>query len=159
VLVGGLGLGYTLRSTLDALPDSAHVVVAELVDAVVEWNRDVFGHLADHPVDDARVEVYRGDVADLLSNCEHAYDVIMLDVDNGPDDLSCAANAFLYTADGLRVVRRALRDRGVLAVWSSGPSCGFERRLHEAAFETRRVDVSARGNPDDPHHTIFLAET
>jgi spermidine synthase len=158
VLVGGLGLGYTLRATLDLLPADARVVVAELVDAVVVWNRDVVGHVADHPLDDGRAEVHVGDVADLLRACVPGFDVIMLDVDNGPDDLSCPANAGLYTVDGLRMVKRALREGGVLAVWSSGPSREFEQRLGDAGFAARTVGVPARGDPGDPSHAIFLAE-
>ena len=158
VLVGGLGLGYTLRATLDVLQADARVVVAELVDGVVEWNREIFGHVADHPLHDPRAHVYVGDVADLLRASPHAYDVVMLDVDNGPDDLSCTSNGSLYTTAGLRILRRALRERGVLAVWSSSPSSEFEQRLRDAGFATRAVDVLARGDPGDPTHTIFLAE-
>jgi spermidine synthase len=158
VLVGGLGLGYTLRSTLDVLPKDAHVVVAELVEPVIEWNRSILGGLANHPLNDNRVEVFHGDVAELLSACTHAYDVITLDVDNGPDDLSCIANAALYAEDGLRMVRRALREGGVLAVWSSSPSRAFEQQLLDAGFATRSVEVFARGDVGDPSHTIFLGE-
>jgi hypothetical protein len=245
VLIGGLGMGYTLRATLDDLPATAEVVVAELLPEIVAWNRGMLGPLAGHPLDDSRVTVVCGDVADLLR--DDSFDAIVLDVDNGPDAVMLRGNALLYGAEGLHRLRRALRRRkvsvppplvglgreadqgqgegrpqpldlgskhpspyplphgeggtsatptsatptsatpisatptsaaptsatptsatspaatpapanpGLLAVWSADPSPDFEHRLADAGFRWTRTDVPARGAPDDPLHTIYLA--
>jgi spermidine synthase len=121
VLVGGLGLGYTLRATLDVLPASARVVVAELVPAVVEWNRGPLGPLAGRPLDDTRVEVHTGDVMALLRKTTVRFDAVLLDVDNGPAALTRKANQLIYGPTGLETIKRALRRGGALAVWSASP--------------------------------------
>jgi len=157
MLIGGLGLGYTLRAALDGLSADAEVVVAELFPAVVDWNRGPLAHLAGHPLKDSRVRVEATDVRDLLGRRSAAFDAILLDVDNGPAALTLTANQWLYTAAGLAAIRRSLKDPGILAVWSPSPDPAFVRRLRRAGFEVRSESVSARGEASGPRHTIFLA--
>src|SRR5579872_6495697 len=132
VLVGGLGMGFTLRATLDLLPADATVVVAELVPAVVDWNRGPLGPLANHPLSDRRVRVEIGDVAAVLESSPGRFDAILLDVDNGPAAFTSSGNAKLYDDRGLAAARDALKDEGVLAVWSAWEDRKFEQRLRYA---------------------------
>ncbi len=157
VLVGGLGLGYTLAAALPILRDDATVVVAELVPAVVRWNRDLLGHLAGHPLNDRRVIVQEHDVCVLLRNEQSGYDAVLLDVDNSPDSMTQKSNAWLYSDEGLPVIYMALRPRGVLAVWSAGPDRGFTHRLRAAGFTAREKTVSARESGKGARHTIWVA--
>ena len=157
VLVGGLGMGFTLRATLDHLPDDAAVVVAELIPAVVEWNRGPLGPLADHPLKDRRVQVVPGDVAVTLRASPRAFDAILLDVDNGPSAFATSGNAALYGDAGLAAARDALTDGGVLAVWSAREDRKFEQRLKYAGFRVQVERVRARLKKGGPRHTIFLA--
>ena len=158
VLLGGLGLGYTLRAALDRLPVSARVIVAELLPELIAWNRGILGPFAGHALSDPRVSVACTDVLALLRSAEPAsFDAILLDTDNGPDAVMLAANALLYLPDGLRVVCQALRPHGTLAVWSADRSPRFERNLHDAGLQWRAHDVPARGGPDDPLHTVYVA--
>jgi spermidine synthase len=159
VLVGGLGMGFTLRATLDHLPPGATVVVAELLPAVVEWNRGPLGPLAGHPVKDRRVRVEPGDVAVTLRASARAFDAIMLDVDNGPDAFATSGNAALYGDAGLAAARDALREGGVLAVWSAREDRRFEQRLKYAGFRVEVERVRARLKKGGPRHTIFLGIT
>ncbi len=140
-LVGGLGFGFTLRAALDLLPAGARITVAEIVPAVVEWNRTVLAHLCDRPLDDPRVRVWTGDVRDLLRFSHEQFDAILLDVDNGPRALSFDRNRRLYEAEGLRAVCDALRPNGVLTVWCADPDGGFRARLDGAGFEVECVAV------------------
>lgn len=156
VLVGGLGMGFTLRATLDLLPDDATVVVAELVPAVVEWNRGPLGPLADHPLRDRRVEVDQRDVADTLRSSPGRFDAILLDVDNGPDAFTSSGNARLYSDAGLSAARTALRGSGVLAVWSAWEDRKFEQRLRYNGFTVEVERVRGRLKQGGPRHTIFL---
>jgi spermidine synthase len=156
VLIGGLGMGYTLRAALDALPAAACVTVVEMFAQVVDWNRGLLAGLAGRPLDDARVAVCRADVATLLD--EAAFDAILLDVDNGPDAAMLADNATLYTTKGLHRLRAALTPGGRLAVWSADPSPRFEARMTECGLDWQRTDVAARGAPDDPLHTLYMAQ-
>lgn len=156
ILVGGLGMGYTLRAALDALPAQAEIVVAELVPAVVEWNRTWLSHLAGQPLNDARVRVEIEDVAKLLRSAKAAYDAILLDVDNGPDAFTRDENAWLYAAQGLRVIQTALRPQGILGVWSSYRDHGFEARLARGGFKVEEIPWKARGSRGAVH-TIWLA--
>ena len=156
VLVGGLGLGFTLRATLDVLPARAVVVIAELVPAVVEWNRGPLGPLANHPLDDPRVEVAVGDVAGVITGHPAGFDAILLDVDNGPDAFTSSLNAGLYANDGVKQAHGALRPRGVLAVWSAWEDRKFEQRLRWAGFTVTMHRVRARLKQGGPRHTIFL---
>ena len=157
LLVGGLGMGYTLAAALKRLRPDAEVVVAELVPAVVRWNREHIGHLAGFPLDDPRVRVHEGDVAELLRHAREAYDAILLDVDNGPEGLTRAANDWLYGTAGLHSAQRALREDGVLAVWSATPDHVFPQRLRAAAFEVEEVGPRTRGERGATRHTIWLA--
>ncbi len=156
VLVGGLGMGFTLRATLDLLPRDATVVVAELVPAVVEWNRGPLGPLAGHPLKDKRVHVDAGDVAGTLSLSRGRFDVVLLDVDNGPAAFTTAGNARLYDDRGLAAARDALKTGGVLAVWSAREDRKFEQRLRYGGFAVEVERVRGRLKKGGPRHTIFL---
>lgn len=156
VLIGGLGLGYTLRAALDALPPTAEVVVAELVPKVVEWNRGVLAHLAGSPLEDPRVEVRVTDVAVPLRE-PSAWDAILLDVDNGPSAFTQNRNNSLYEADGLFTARLALRPGGVLTVWSSDPDRDFERLLARHGFDNETLAVEAWPGSRKKHY-LFVAK-
>jgi len=156
VLVGGLGLGFTLRAVLDRVSASAKVTVGELVPELVDWNRLHLAELHDHALDDPRCEVVVGNVFDVIKRSRAAFDVILLDVDNGPIALSQAANQQIYSERGLRHCHTALREGGILAVWSAGPSPRFQQRLVGAGFEVEVLRVEARkGNR--ARHVLFLA--
>jgi spermidine synthase len=146
LLIGGLGMGFTLAAALRHVGDHAQVVVAELVPAVVEWNRKLLGKHAGHPLDDPRVTVHEGDVARILRAEQQAYDAILLDVDNGPEGLTHKNNDWLYSMDGLNEAYTALRPQGVLAVWSAGPDKKFLQRLRKVGFNVDEVRVRARGS-------------
>ena len=156
VLVGGLGMGFTLAATLSGLPEAATVVVAELVAGVVEWNRGPLGAFAGRPLGDPRVEVVVGDVLDTLRAGAAQFDAVLLDVDNGPDAFTSARNSALYADRGLAAVRAALRPNGVLAVWSAWEDRKFEQRLRAGGFEVEVRRVRARLKKGGPWHTIFL---
>lgn len=155
LLIGGLGLGYSLRAALDALPQAALVDIAELVTDVVRWNRTILGPLADHPLDDPRVTLIEDDVARVIGRAEGCYDAIVLDVDNGPDALT-DSNAELYLQPGLATIRRALTPTGVLAIWSAFDSLYFTRELQIAGFD---VDVHTirTWRAGGATHTIWVA--
>ena len=156
VLIGGLGMGFTLRATLDLLPPDGEVVVAELLPAVVEWNRGPLGPLAGHPLKDRRVRVEQGDVAATLRSSDCAFDAILLDVDNGPAAFATSGNAALYNDAGLAAARTALREGGVLAVWSAREDRKFEQRLRYAGFRVEVERVRGRLKKGGPKHTIFI---
>ena len=157
VLVGGLGLGFTLRAVLDRVGPHTRVTVAELVPSLVAWNRDHVGVLADHPLRDPRCEVLVADVFDTIRQSPDRFDVILLDVDNGPVAISNARNQRLYGDRGLRTCRAALTEGGVLAVWSAGPDARFARRLQSAGFDVEVKRVAAvRGSR--ARYVIFLGE-
>jgi spermidine synthase len=157
VLIGGLGMGFTLATALQVLHKTARVDVAELVPAVVEWNRGPLGGLAGRPLADKRVVIHVADVARLLRTEKQAFDGVLLDVDNGPEALTRKSNNWLYSPAGLRTTHDALRPRGVLAVWSAGPHPVFERRLHQAGFAVEKSLVRARDGTRGGHHIIWLA--
>jgi spermidine synthase len=157
VLVGGLGMGFTLRATLDFLPPDATVVVAELVPAVVEWNRGPLGLLAGQPLKDRRVRVHADDVAVTLRSCPGQFDAVLLDVDNGPSAFTSLDNSGLYDDKGLAAARAALKVGGVLAVWSARDDRKFEQRLRYGGFTVEVERVRARLKKGGPRHTIFLA--
>jgi spermidine synthase len=156
VLIGGLGMGFTLRATLDFLPPDAMVVVAELVPAVVEWNHGPLGPLAGHPLKDKRVRIEIADVAVTLRSSPGKFDAVLLDVDNGPTAFTESANAWLYDDRGIAAARAALKMHGVLAVWSARDDPKFEKRLHYARFAVQVERVRGRLKKGGPHHTIFL---
>jgi spermidine synthase len=158
VLVGGLGLGFTLRAALDRLPQGARVVVAELVPALVEWNRGPVAHVAGRPLDDPRTRLQQGDVLARIAEAKGAFDAILLDVDNGPSAVAHASNDRLYGDAGVRACRDALRQGGVLAVWSAGPDEGYRARLERAGLEVQVRSVPAReGTSRGARHVVFLA--
>lgn len=156
VLVGGLGLGYTLRATLDLLPADATVVVSELIPAIVEWHRGPLAGLADKPVADPRVQVEVKDVIATLRSSPARFDAILLDIDNGPEAFTESSNAGLYNDRGIATVRAALKPGGVLAVWSAWEDRRFEQRLKYAGFKVEVERVRARLKKGGPRHTIFL---
>lgn len=155
VLIGGLGLGFTLRATLRHVAADAAVVVAELIPAVIAWNRDPAHGLAADVIDDPRVEIVAGDVADVLAANAARFDAIMLDVDNGASGLTAKANDRLYSTQGLGSARAALRPRGRLAIWSADDDPRFAARMHKAGFT---VDaVRARTHPTGGSwNTLFI---
>jgi spermidine synthase len=157
ILIGGLGMGFTLRAALRAIGPEARVVVAELVPAVVAWNRSWLASVSDHSLEDSRVSIREEDVASLIMSERSAYDAILLDVDNGPGALTRKANDRLYDVAGLGAAYAALRSRGVLAAWSAGPDGNFTRRLHNAGFEVNEVRVRARGTCGGARHIIWIA--
>ncbi|MCM2264287.1 MAG: hypothetical protein NDI73_03750 [Desulfuromonadales bacterium] len=157
VLIGGLGMGFTLAAALCHLGPDAEVVVAELVPAVVVWNRGALGEHSGHPLQDERVLVREGDVAKILKEERQAYDAILLDVDNGPEGLTRKKNDWLYTIDGLTASFAALRPRGILAVWSAGPDRDFTERLRKVGFQVQQTRVRAHNNKGELH-AIWLAE-
>ena len=157
ILIGGLGMGFTLATALRRLGPDGRVVVAELVPAVVTWNRGPLAPLAGHPLRDARVTVCAVDVAQLLRADRQAYDAVLLDVDNGPEGLTRTENDWLYARPGLEAAHAALRPGGVLAVWSSGPHPVFVQRLLRAGFTVDEIRAPARDSRRGRRHTIWLA--
>jgi spermidine synthase len=158
ILVGGLGMGFTLRAVLDELGDrhEAEVVVAELLPTVVEWSRTWLGRLTNHALDDPRVQLIEGDVRQLLAVSSGAFDLVLLDVDNGPEALTLDTNAHLYTRRGITMVRNALRPDGVAAVWSAGHDVEFATRLERGGFEVEVHQVSSRPGGKGERHVLFI---
>lgn len=146
VLIGGLGMGFTLRAALDHYPADAVVVIAELVPEVIEWNRGELGGLTAYPLNDPRVVVHEGDVAEVVRSSGGRFDAILLDVDNGPDSLVYDANFWLYTPLGLAAIRKALCPRGAVAVWSASEEPGFPSRLEAAGFSASVRKIRAHGS-------------
>jgi spermidine synthase len=157
ILIGGYGMGFTLRAALKALGPRAKVMVGELVPAVVAWARGPMAHLSGESLDDPRLTIREGDVAALIGSAQGAFDAILLDVDNGPEGLSRVANDRLYDLAGLAAARRALRPGGILAVWSSAPDDNFTRRLRRAGYAVEEVKVRATGGKRGARHVIWLA--
>lgn len=157
VLVGGLGMGFTLAAALRSVPNSALVTVAELIPAVVEWNRGPLGECAGQPLEDTRTVVHVGDVKGLLVGAKAAFDAILLDVDNGPEGLTHADNQWLYSHEGLEDIFDTLRSEGIVAFWSAGPDPMFVIRLKKAGFKVDTRTVRARPGKGS-RHTIFLAQ-
>jgi spermidine synthase len=156
VLLGGLGMGFTLRAALDLLPSDAIVVVAELLPAVVEWNRGPLGPLAGHPLKDKRVRIEVGDVATTLKSSSGRFDAVLLDVDNGPTAFAASENGWLYGDRGIAAIRAALKMDGVMAVWSAREDRKFEQRLRYGKFTVEVERVRGRLKMGGPHHAIFL---
>jgi len=157
ILIGGLGMGYTLAAVLELSEPDARITVSELIPAVVGWNRDYLGHLAGMPLDDPRVFVKEEDVAESIRGKKSTWDAILLDVDNGPEGLSRKANDSLYGRSGLKMSFSALRSRGILSVWSSGADEAFTRRLKQCGFRTETITARARKSGKGGRHTIWLA--
>lgn len=167
VLVGGLGMGFTLAAALKSVTPSSTVTVAELIPEVAQWNTEALGECAGRPLDDVRAQVRIGDIAELFNAAlasekhQNEYDAILLDVDNGPEGLTHADNHWLYSQEGLQAIFQHLHAKGMLAVWSAGPDSLFVMRLKKAGFNVSQRTVRARkdksGKGKGSKHTIFLA--
>ena len=157
VLIGGLGMGFTLRAALVAMPASVRITVAEIVPQIVEWARGPLAHIFAGCLDDPRVAIEIADVGGLIATRKASYDAILLDVDNGPEGLSRDGNDRLYSLAGLAKARAALKPGGVLAVWSAHPDAKFTRRLSETGFRTEEIGVRERRGGKGARHTIWLA--
>ena len=157
LLIGGLGMGFTLRAALAVLGRDARVVVAELVPAVVAWARGPMAEIFAGSLDDPRASLVEADVAAVIRAHPQTFDAILLDVDNGPEGLTRKNNDALYDSAGLGAAHAALRPRGVLAVWSSGPNAPFAKRLRQAAFDVNEVSVRATGKGGGARHVILIA--
>ncbi len=159
VLIGGLGMGFTLRAVLAELGSAAQVHVSELLEPIIDWNHGPLGCHAGRPLDDPRVEILVGDVMTHLAAAVQAYDAIVLDIDNGPEAFTVAGNNRLYAPSGLAMVHAALRAGGVMVLWSAFRSGSFERRLRAAGFSATSVTVRARGAvAKGARHTLFRAK-
>ena len=157
LLIGGLGMGFTLRAALTVLGPQARIIVAELVPAVVTWARGPMAEIFGDSLADPRVDIRETDVGDLIRSHQQAYDAILLDVDNGPEGLTRQANYELYNQAGLSAVRGALRPGGVLAVWSSGDNPKFTRRLRRTGFAVTEIPLRAKGPRGGAQHFIWIA--
>jgi len=157
LLIGGLGMGFTLRAALAVLGSDARIMVAELVPAVIAWARGPMANIFGDSLDDPRASIREADVVDVVRSHDSAFDAILLDVDNGPEGLIRKANDALYDVKGLNAIRRALRPGGVLAVWSSGPNPLFSKRLGAAGFEVNEVAVRATTKRRGARHVIWFA--
>jgi spermidine synthase len=157
ILIGGLGMGYTLRQALDMLNPKAKVVVGELMSAVVEWNRDFLGELNGQPLADERIELKTGDIVELISHSKSRFDTILLDIDNGPSAITDSGNSRLYGYEGIMACRNALRNKGCLAVWSAGPCKEFELLLMDCRMHVRRYRVPAFKGSKSQSRFVWLA--
>jgi spermidine synthase len=157
LLIGGLGMGFTLRAALAALEADARIVVAELVPAVVVWARGPMAEIFGSSLTDPRVTIREADVSHVIRSGPSAYDAILLDVDNGPGGLTRKANDALYDLEGLSAARAALRPGAILAVWSAGPDLNFTRRLRKTGFDVDEVKVRASGSRGGARHIVWIA--
>lgn len=157
LLIGGYGMGFTLRAALGVLDAKARITVAELVPQIIDWARGPMADLTGGCLDDPRVRLIEDDVVALIEEAQGTYDAILLDVDNGPDGLTRRANSKLYSMRGLRSARDALTAGGILAVWSAATDPGFTRRLGDAGFSVEEIRVRSRSNGKGAHHVIWLA--
>ncbi|EMP56874.1 hypothetical protein MSNKSG1_03670 [Marinobacter santoriniensis NKSG1] len=157
VLIGGLGMGFTLAAALSALGEEARVTVAELVPEVEEWNRGPLGAAAGNPLKDPRASVHIGDVAELLRTGDGQWDAILLDVDNGPEGLTRKENNWIYSPEGIAAAQNSLSPEGILAYWSAGPEQAFTERLRRAGFSVEPVTVRALRPGKGARHVIWLA--
>jgi len=156
VLVGGLGMGFTLAAALKATSKSSQVIIAELVSEVIEWNKGPLGECAGRPLDDSRVQVHLGDVAELFKTKQATYDAILLDVDNGPEGFTQADNNNLYSTEALQAIQQTLRPSGVLAIWSAWHDPKFTLQLKKTGFKVTTKTVRAHKGKGS-RHTIYLA--
>lgn len=156
LLIGGYGMGFTLRAALRRLGPKGWACVVELVPGIIDWARGPMAELADGCLDDPRTQLVMGDVGAEIARSRGSWEAILLDVDNGPDGLTRDANDGLYTMRGLEKARAALAPGGVLAVWSAGPDPAFTRRMRDAGFEVEEVQVRARQNGKGPRHVIWF---
>ena len=157
VLIGGLGMGFTLRAALGAFGSKAQIAQVELVPAVVAWAQGPMAEIFGESLSDPRVSIREADVTEIIRSGRGAFDAILLDVDNGPEGLTRKANDALYSSTGLKAAYTALRPGGVLAIWSSGPNPAFAKRLRSASFEVNEVNVRATGKGGGARHVIWIA--
>jgi spermidine synthase len=157
LLIGGYGMGFTLRAALGVLGPNARVTLAELVPEIIDWARGPMAALTAGCLDDPRLTLVAGDVAAVIAAAVSRYDAIMLDVDNGPDGLTRAANDRIYSVQGLAFAKAALRPGGILAIWSAAPDALFSRRLNDAGFKVEEISVRARSNGKGPRHVLWFA--
>jgi spermidine synthase len=157
LLIGGLGMGFTLRAALAVLGTGARITVAELVPAVIAWARGPLAEIFGDSLSDSRADIQAADVIDVIKTHPAAFDAILLDVDNGPEGLVRKANDALYDPKGLKAIHRALRPKGVVAVWSSGPNSSFSKRLRDAGFGVDEVAVRATTKRSGARHVIWFA--
>jgi len=157
ILIGGLGMGYTLRQALDMLSPDAEVVVGELMPTIIEWNREFLGELNGQPLTDERVELKTGNVVTLISRSKDRFDAILLDIDNGPSAMTYSGNSRLYGYEGIVSCRNALRQKGCLAVWSAGPSKEYEQLLMRCDFHVRRYRVPAYKGSKSQSRFVWVA--
>ncbi len=157
VLIGGLGMGFTLRAALAVLGGGARIVVSELVPAVVTWARGPMAKIFGDSLSDPRVSIRQMDVTEIIRSQRSKFDAILLDVDNGPEGLTRQANDALYNSSGLKAAHAALRPGGVLAVWSSGPNASFSKRVAAVGFDVNEVQVRATGRGGGARHIIWIA--
>ncbi|MEP3227277.1 MAG: MnmC family methyltransferase [Parasphingorhabdus sp.] len=157
ILIGGYGMGFTLRAAQRALPETAEIVVAELLPAIMEWAGGPMAQLTANCLDDPRVKIVLGDVKTNIATDQNHYDAILLDVDNGPDGLTKNDNDHLYSNAGLHAAKLALRNGGILAIWSSAGDPAFTRRLQQNGFAVEEHPISARANGKGARHMIWLA--
>jgi spermidine synthase len=158
LLIGGYGMGFTLRAALAALGPGARVMLAELVPEIIDWARGPMATLTAGCLDDPRVHLVAGDVAVLIGAATCCYDAILLDVDNGPDGLTRTANDQIYSTRGLALAKAALKPGGILAIWSAAPRAAFSRRLRSAGFAVEEISVRARSNGKGSRHVIWFAK-
>lgn len=158
LLIGGLGMGFTLRAAEAAAPPDARLIVSEIVPELIEWARLHMGAVFGDCLADPRVELRPGDVAAEIAGAPAAFDAILLDVDNGPGGLTREGNDALYGPEGLRTAHRALAPGGVLAIWSAAPEPAFTRRLSQCGFEATMLSVRAGRSKRGSRHTIWLAK-
>ena len=157
VLIGGLGMGFTAAAALRLAPPAARIEVAELVPAVVEWNRGPLGEVAGRPLNDERLVVHEGDVIEKIRGASGSWDAILLDVDNGPDGLTRESNGWLYEEKGLRALLTAMSPHGVLAVWSANDDRSFTQRLTRCGYQVEVIPVRGRAGNKGSRHTVWLA--
>ena len=157
LLIGGYGMGFTLRAALAEIPAAGRITVVELIPDIIDWARGPMAEMTGGCLDDPRVTIRIGDVADAIADARGTYDAILLDVDNGPDGLVRAGNNRLYSPTGLAAARAALRPGGVLTIWSAGADAAFTRRLREAGFGVEEETVRARSNGKGPRHHLWFA--
>ena len=157
VLVGGMGMGFTLSGALKITSNTSQVIVAELVPEVIQWNKGPLGECAGRPLDDKRVKVHIGDVAELLTNKQATYDAVLLDIDNGPESFTQADNNKLYTIESLQAIRQTLHPGGVLAIWSAWHDPKFNLQLKKAGYKVEAQTVRAHKGKGS-RHTVYLAE-
>ena len=158
ILIGGLGMGFTLAAALKHTQNDAKIVVSELIPAVILWNREFLGHLSGMPLDDPRVQVKQEDVAKTIKHKKSFWDAVLLDVDNGPEGLTQKENNLLYSSTGLKSAFDALRPGGVLSVWSAGDNEAFTRRLNQCGFYTEKMMIRARNSKKGGRHILWFAQ-